>query len=89
MSWSELERLVETAELEPPLRRALRRCRSVRELVLASCRLGFLISTADLREARALDRGLASGSAGEAGPSALARPVAPKPAATVPVPLAS
>ena len=40
MSWFELERLVEDAEKEPQLARALRHCRSNPELVLAARRLG-------------------------------------------------
>jgi len=39
MSWFELERLVEDAEKEPQLARALRHCRSNPELVLAARRL--------------------------------------------------
>ena len=39
MSWFELERLVEDAEKEPQLARALRHCRSSPELVLAARRL--------------------------------------------------
>jgi hypothetical protein len=48
MSWSELERLVEQAEADGALRRALMHCRSRRELVLASQRLGFAIDARDL-----------------------------------------
>jgi len=36
MSWSELERLVATAEADGALRRALKRCRSQPELILAA-----------------------------------------------------
>ncbi len=57
MSWSELERLVETAELDASLRRALRHCRSVRELLMAARRLGFAVVLNDLQEARRIDRG--------------------------------
>ena len=39
MSWFELERLVEDAEKEPQLARALRHCLSNPELVLAARRL--------------------------------------------------
>ena len=39
MSWLELERLVEDAEKEPQLSRALRHCRSNPEKVLAARRL--------------------------------------------------
>lgn len=56
MSWSELERMVEAAEADPALRRALRHCRSRQELVLAGQRLGFAIGLADLRRARLLER---------------------------------
>jgi hypothetical protein len=49
MSWSELERLVEEAESDASLRRALMHCRSRFELVLASQRLGFAIDGQDLR----------------------------------------
>lgn len=48
MSWSELERLVEQAESDPAVRRALSHCRSRFELVLASRRLGFGIDGHDL-----------------------------------------
>jgi hypothetical protein len=56
MSWSELERLVADAEADPHLRISLRHCRSRRELVLASKRLGYDILDADLRQAWALER---------------------------------
>ena len=49
MSWSELERLVEQAESDGSLRRALTHCRSRFELLLASQRLGFAIDDRDLR----------------------------------------
>ena len=48
MSWSELERLVEQAESDAALRRALTHCRSRAELVLAGRRLGFGIDAAQL-----------------------------------------
>lgn len=51
MSWSELERLVSTAEADGSLRRALRRCRSPQELVLAARRLGYRITRQDLAAA--------------------------------------
>ena len=51
MSWLELERLVEDAEKEPQLARALRHCRSNPELVLASRRLGYRITRVDLVQA--------------------------------------
>ncbi|MEI6032255.1 MAG: Nif11-like leader peptide family natural product precursor [Synechococcaceae cyanobacterium ELA739] len=54
MSWSELERLVETAEQDGQLRRALRHCRSRLELVMAARRLQFQISLKDLQRARLL-----------------------------------
>lgn len=56
MSWSELERLVSDAEGDAGLRRALRRCRSRPELVLAACHLGYTIQLADLQRARELER---------------------------------
>jgi hypothetical protein len=59
MSWSELERLVETAEGDPAMARALGHCRSAAELVLAARRLGFGITGADLRDARSLAVGQA------------------------------
>ena len=52
MSWLELERLVEDAEKEPQLARALRHCRSNPELVLAARRLGYRITRVDLVQAR-------------------------------------
>ena len=54
MSWNELERLVETAERDGGLRRALRHCRSRAELVMAARRLQFRISLEDLQRARLL-----------------------------------
>lgn len=51
MSWDELERLVEEAEADGAVRRALRHCRSRGELVLAACRLGYRITRLDLLEA--------------------------------------
>lgn len=48
MSWSELERLVEEAEADSSLRRALRHCRSQQELVLAGRQLGYRITRLDL-----------------------------------------
>jgi len=56
MSWSELERLVEEAESDAALRRALMHCRSTGELVLAGQRLGFAIDGQDLTLARRLHR---------------------------------
>lgn len=51
MSWSELERMVEEAELDPEIRRALRHCRSRQELVLAARRLGYRVTRLDLARA--------------------------------------
>ena len=56
MSWLELERLVEDAEKEPQLARALRHCRSNPELVLAARRLGYRITRIDLVQARLADQ---------------------------------
>lgn len=56
MSWSELERLVDQAEADPPLRRALAHCRSGAELVLAARRLGFRITRQDLHRAWVMHR---------------------------------
>ncbi len=55
MSWSELERLVQEAEQDGDLRRALRHCRSRTELVLAARRLDYRITRADLHGAWLLD----------------------------------
>ena len=56
MSWLELERLVEDAEKEPQLARALRHCRSNPELVLAARRLDYRITRVDLVQARLTDQ---------------------------------
>ena len=56
MSWSELERLVEDAETDGVMRRALRHCRSRRELLLAAQRLGYVITNCDLQQAWTLER---------------------------------
>ena len=56
MSWSELERLVEAAEQDGRLRRALRHCRSRSELVLAARRLKYRITIEDLHGAWLLER---------------------------------
>ena len=56
MSWSELERLVEDAETDAVMRRALRHCRSRRELLLAAGRLGYVITKDDLQQAWMLQR---------------------------------
>jgi hypothetical protein len=50
MSRAELERLVDEAEAEGTLRRALKHCRSCHELVLAARRLGYRITRVDLAE---------------------------------------
>ncbi len=55
MSWSELERLVDDAELDGAIRRSLRCCRSRGELVLACRRLGYRVLMSDLRKAWHLD----------------------------------
>ena len=49
MSWSELERLVDEAEADAGLRRALKGCRSTPELILAARRLGYRITRIDLQ----------------------------------------
>ncbi len=59
MSWSELERLVETAEQDGRLRRALSHCRSRSELVMAARRLQFCITLDDLDAAWQLHVSLA------------------------------
>ena len=51
MSWSELERLVEDAEADTTVQRALRHCRSQQELVLASRQQGYRITRVDLLRA--------------------------------------
>jgi len=51
MSWSELERLVDEAEADGSLQRALRHCRSRQELILAAQRLGYGINSVDLQRA--------------------------------------
>jgi hypothetical protein len=43
MSWSELERLVCDAEADAAMQRALKHCRSRKELILAARRLGYRI----------------------------------------------
>lgn len=56
MSWSELQRLVEEAEADGAIRRSLRRCRSRRELLMASRRMGYRIQATDLRRAWQLEQ---------------------------------
>jgi hypothetical protein len=51
MSWSELERLVDEAERDADIGRALRHCRSRDELVLAARRLGYRVTRMDLLRA--------------------------------------
>jgi hypothetical protein len=51
MSWSELERLVCDAEGDAAMQRALRHCRSRKELILAARRLGYRITRIDLQRA--------------------------------------
>jgi predicted ribosomally synthesized peptide with nif11-like leader len=51
MSWSELERFVSEVEADVALQRALRHCRSRKELILASRRLGYRITRIDLQRA--------------------------------------
>ena len=51
MSWSELERLVCYAEADAAMQRALKHCRSRKELILAARRLGYRITRVDLQRA--------------------------------------
>jgi hypothetical protein len=51
MSLQELERLVDDAEADATLQRALRHCRSRKELILAARRLGYRITRIDLLRA--------------------------------------
>ena len=51
MSWTELERLVDDVEADGQMQRALRHCRSRRELILAARRLGYRITRLDLQRA--------------------------------------
>ncbi|MEN9540175.1 MAG: hypothetical protein RLZZ459_266 [Cyanobacteriota bacterium] len=51
MSLQELERLVDDAEADAALQRALRHCRSRKELILAARRLGYRITRIDLLRA--------------------------------------
>ncbi len=48
MSWSELERFVADVEADAALQRALKHCRSRKELILAARRLGYRITRIDL-----------------------------------------
>jgi len=49
MSWRELERLVSDVESDGVIRRAMKRCRSRHEFVLAARRLGYRITRVDLQ----------------------------------------
>jgi predicted ribosomally synthesized peptide with nif11-like leader len=51
MSWSELERFVADVEADTSLQRALKHCRSRKELILAARRLGYRITRIDLQRA--------------------------------------
>ena len=51
MSWSELERFVDDVEADSALQRALKHCRSRKELILAARRLGYRITRMDLQRA--------------------------------------
>jgi len=51
MSWSELERFVGDVEADGALQRALKHCRSRKELILAARRLGYRITRIDLQRA--------------------------------------
>lgn len=56
MALAELQRLVDEAEADGSLRRALKHCRSSHELVLAARRLGYRITREDLIQSRLEDR---------------------------------
>ncbi len=51
MSWSELERFVGDVETDTALQRALKHCRSRKELILAARRLCYRITRIDLQRA--------------------------------------
>ena len=51
MSWSELERFVDDVQADSALQRALKHCRSRKELILAARRLGYRIRRIDLQRA--------------------------------------
>ncbi|MFM7652471.1 MAG: nitrogen fixation protein [Vulcanococcus sp.] len=51
MSWCELERLVQEAESQPPIRQTLRGCGDDAELLLRARRLGYRITRVDLQRA--------------------------------------
>ena len=51
MGWLELERLVDEAEADQALQRALKHCRSRKKLILAARRLGYRITRIDLQRA--------------------------------------
>jgi hypothetical protein len=91
MSWNELERLVEEAEADGVIRRALRHCRSRAELILASRRLGYRITRVELQRAWMLhcrEEGLPGVESGSSQPRALGKVGQPDPpgASLVPLP---
>jgi predicted ribosomally synthesized peptide with nif11-like leader len=51
MSWSELERFVDDMEADSCLQRALKHCRSRKELILPARRRGYRITRIDLQRA--------------------------------------
>ena len=51
MRSSELERFVDDVEADRALQRALKHCRSRKELILAARRLGYRITRMDLQQA--------------------------------------
>jgi len=51
MSWSELERLINDAEVHDELRNTLSRCRSRQELLRSARHLGYRVTRADLQNA--------------------------------------
>ena len=82
MSWNELERLVEEAEADGVIRRALRHCRSRAELILASRRLGYRITRVELQRAWMLhcrEEGLPGVESGSSQPRALGKVGQPDP----------
>ena len=57
MSWSELERFVDEVEADSCLQRALKHCRSRKELILAARRLGYRITRIDPWQEEQLENG--------------------------------
>jgi predicted ribosomally synthesized peptide with nif11-like leader len=57
MSWSELERFVADVEADAALQRALKHCRSRKELILAARRLGYRVTRIDLQRAYQEEQG--------------------------------